>query len=69
MGNAAWQRFAEAMNKVPRRVEAEGKIRWYEDGVLVREVDAATYWEERLRHEIVEVKPIEIPRKFLLGSE
>lgn len=71
MGNAAWNRFVEAVDKLPRRVEAEGKIRWYEDGVLVREVDAAMHYGQMISAgPIVEAGPPEIPeevKRFLLG--
>lgn len=40
---------------IPRRVESDGFIRWYDgDGALVREVKAADYYAERDAYEVVE---------------
>lgn len=55
-------RLADAFNKLPRRVEGSGFIRWYRDNKLVREVRAADYYAEQPQFGEFEYAPMELPR-------
>lgn len=40
------QALAEAWNRLPRRVEADGHIRWYVNNALVMDVTSDAYYRD-----------------------
>lgn len=54
------KKFAEGMNRLPRRVEADGVVRHYENNELVREEPAQHFCVDNF-----EYAPIELPKDSL----